>query len=156
VSIAKGTPQKNETAARAPVVRMMMTPAQARQGDVYIYPLTRRPDAADIGATKKEGKALVLAYGEVTGHKHAIYPHIDRAEKVHKNPNPATLHELRNLGKYVPLIGGFPDEGMYLEARERCLVRHEEHDPISLAPGDYAIIHQHEHDGFEELRRVAD
>lgn len=137
-------------------VRLMTAVAMARQGDVLIVPIARKPDATDLGRTLKEGKRLVLAHGEVTGHAHAIYPHIDRAEQVHKNPNPATLHELRNVGKYVPLVEGFPTEGMYLEARERCLVRHEEHDPISLAPGNYAIIHQYEHDGFEELRRVAD
>lgn len=137
-------------------VRLMSTPSMARQGDVLIVPIKAAPLAEDLGKVLKEGKRLVLAHGEATGHAHAIYPERDVADAVHKNPNPATLRELRNLGRYVELADGFPRDGMFLEARERCYVRHEEHDPIALAPGNYLVIHQHEHDGFEELRRVAD
>jgi hypothetical protein len=132
---------------------LMVKPEMARQGDVLLIPIGRKPDADDLGKTIKEGKRLVLAHGEATGHAHAIYPERDVAEQIHANPNPATLYELRNVRKYAPTE---LEEGMYLEARERCYLRHEEHETIALAPGDYVVLRQVEFDGIEEMRRVAD
>ena len=130
-------------------IHLMTKPKMARQGDVLLIPITHRPDDADLGQTLMEGGRLVLAHGEATGHAHVIYP--DVAEAV-----PATLFELRNVRKYVELADGFQVDGLYLEARERCFLRHEEHSTIALAPGHYVVIRQHEADAFDELRRVAD
>lgn len=122
-----------------------------RQGDVLIMPIDTVADA-EIGqiVTEGEGKRIVLAHGESTGHAHAIYPDIDIREQVCEPADPPTLRELLNPGRYSTL----PCRLLRLPAR--ALVRHEEHDPISLAPGDYLVVIQHEGDELEGLRRVAD
>lgn len=100
-----------------------------RQGDVLIeriaaLPATVTPKALDRGRA-------VLAYGEVTGHAHAL----DGAL--------AALFEDRDGTLYLRVTG--PGAG----------VEHEEHARIDLAPGDYRITHQREYTP-EAIRRVAD
>lgn len=125
-------------------------PSVVRQGDVLLIPI-ENIDESDIGELIKEGegKRIVLAYGEVTGHAHAFYP--DQDAKVLKEPaKPPRLYALKNEKKY-----GFPGVRL-LRLETRAFLRHEEHDPINLAPGDRLVIYQHEGDELEEIRRVTD
>ena len=69
----------------------------------------------------------VLAFGEVTGHKHQIHMKemLDKAE--------VTLHMGYNskAGEDVP--SGF------IVQNENVILTHEEHDPLELPPGKYIV-----------------
>jgi hypothetical protein len=101
-----------------------------RQGDVLIEPLpagTRIPDGAS--AVPRDQGRVVLAYGERTGHAHAI--HDEEA-----------------------LLLAFGDE-RFLKLGASVMLRHEEHDAIPLPAGDYEVIQQREYSP-EAIRNVRD
>jgi len=52
------------------MIAIKTAPAQARQGDVLLVPVAQIPDGAR--RVKRERGRVVLAWGEVTGHAHAI------------------------------------------------------------------------------------
>jgi hypothetical protein len=149
-------------------------PTQVRQGDVLVTPALMAIKPADIGNLIKEGDGsrIVLAHGEVTGHAHAFYPALDiedqlanagfKASEPVKSKSRAAaskpavrvaLHQLANAEQYS---GSTLPGQRLLRVTERSLLRHEEHSTISLAPGDYVVIQQHEGNEMEELRKVAD
>lgn len=99
-----------------------------RQGDVLI----KRVRSIPKSATKQETKErIVLAYGEVTGHAHAIH----------------------DLDKVDVFVG---DGVMYLQVKEGgAVVRHEEHGAIALPAGNYERVLQREYSP-EAIRNVAD
>ncbi len=80
-----------------------------RQGDVLIMRVESIP-ADTIDITPQDGP-IVLAYGEVTGHSHAFSRGV------------------------VALLERGPRR--YLRVTEEATIVHEEHDPITLAPGLY-------------------
>jgi hypothetical protein len=93
-----------------------------RQGDVFIRSLTKAA-AEKLKAGMKEiprdkGR-VVLAYGEVTGHSHAI-----SEQAVRFLTNDAALR--------------------ILEIREPATLRHEEHRAFELPVGDYEVTIQRE------------
>lgn len=89
-----------------------------RQGDVLLMPVKAIPGTAKNG--ERDNGRIVLAYGEVTGHAHAI--------------SEESVQILEHEGtRYIRV----PDEGAKL--------RHEEHRAITLAPGDYRIVTQKEY-----------
>ena len=103
-----------------------------RQGDIAIIPVKgRRPKGAKLA--KRDNGRIVLAYGEVTGHAHAILD------------NDAELWE----------TAAAADRFLRVRARGGAVLVHEEHAPIALPKGDYIVRHQREYSP-EELRRVAD
>lgn len=53
---------------------MTNKPLQIRQGDVLLQAIDKLP--AGCSEIKPDGNRIVLAYGEVTGHAHAIYDHV--------------------------------------------------------------------------------
>ncbi len=128
-----------------------MNRRMVRQGDVLLLPIDRVPDEA-LGECKhsSDSARCVLAHGEVTGHAHAIYPERDAREHVSPVQARVELYELRKPRAFSLLPCDL------LRLRECALVRHEEHDPIALAPGDWLRVIQHEGDEAEEMRRVAD
>jgi hypothetical protein len=77
---------------------------QMRQGDVLVTRIDRLPAKATPKA--REGGRVVLAYGEVTGHAHAIM-------------------------EPEALLYDFGDE-MFLEADGTVTLRHEEHAPVVM------------------------
>jgi hypothetical protein len=111
-----------------------------RQGDVLLngdkaYTVAKLPDGA-IDITPESGR-VVLAYGEVTGHAHAIYE--------------------------TKTSDGKPTVRMWSAGAERFLqvlvattLEHEEHSAPTLQPGIYKLPAQMEYDRAEGLRRVAD
>ncbi len=100
---------------------------QYRQGDV----LLRRIDNIPAGSAQQPADAgrVVLAYGEVTGHAHAIE---------------ASLAHIYKSG-----------DKEYLRAMPGAVLRHEEHAAIAVEPGCYEILHQREYEP-QSWRRVAD
>lgn len=94
---------------------------QARQGDVLIEEVNEIPsDAKEVG--RDEFDRIVLAYGEVTGHAHAI-------------KNKQVKHYVSN-------------DAVYLDVVEKSKVTHEEHKEIPLDSKKYRVIRQTEFFGL--------
>ncbi|MBX9587872.1 MAG: hypothetical protein K2X43_01115 [Hyphomonadaceae bacterium] len=110
------------------------------QGDVI---LERVPDAPASGTPIKPDpdKAVVLARGEVTGHRHAFY-----------GGNVAMFRD-------DALARGVPSElyigHIKIGGSKPVELKHEEHDTIKLPPGNYRVRRQREFDAGE-ARVVAD
>lgn len=100
---------------------------QYRQGDVFIVRVDKLPKTAK--AQEKTENRVVLEYGEVTGHAHAV------------SADEATM-----------FLDG---TRRYLEVCLATTLRHEEHAPIELEQGVYEIRRQREYHP-EELRYVQD
>lgn len=101
-----------------------------RQGDVNIAQVENLPANAKPIELKK-GDRIVLAYGEVTGHAHAIYEDTDKVK-------------MWAVGKVK-----------YLEVMATVMLKHEEHSAAELSPGIYKLPVQVEYSP-KEIRRVAD
>jgi len=117
-----------------------------RQGDVLLVRVDSIPrKAKDI--TPKD--RIVLAYGEVTGHAHAVYPEVAEQGALDrifgKDPqSPALKAKLWDAGAE-----------RFLQVMEKTALRHEEHTAIELPPGNYKVVRQREYDP-ERDRFVAD
>ena len=96
--------------------------AQYRQGDVLLIAVDAIPGGA-VPVPRDQGE-IVLAYGEVTGHRHAITE--PRAELLALPDQEIEHRFLRIVGVQAPL-------------------RHEEHDTITVPPGSYQVIQQREY-----------
>lgn len=90
---------------------------QVRQGDVLLTEVGEAPERAR--PVRRDAGRVILAYGEVTGHAHAI-----------ASPR-ARLLEL--------------DGERYLEVTGPATLDHEEHDAIELAPATYRVVIQREY-----------
>ena len=97
-----------------------------RQGDVLIRRIDELPAQK---LTKRESG--ILAYGEVTGHCHKV--------------ETAEAAEVLEVGNDLFLRVG----------PKGVRIVHDEHNPISLEPGNYSIEIQREY-APEEIRNVAD
>jgi hypothetical protein len=102
-----------------------------RQGDVLIVPVAALP--AKLKPVKRENGRVILAHGEVTGHAHAI-----------KNKRAALFRDPKLAAIFMHVSGDAP-----------VALEHDEHDTISVPPGDYRVIRQREYHP-EEIRNVAD
>jgi len=92
--------------------------------------LIKKIDELPEGELEKE-KRIILAEGEVTGHCHTLF---------------GDLLLLKKGDKVYVKIDGDPAE-----------VIHQEHAPLTIAPGIYEIDKVKEYDHFkEEARRVRD
>ncbi|BAF36266.1 hypothetical protein [Microcystis phage LMM01] len=113
----------------------------ARQGDVLIQHIPE--DSIDLSkATRIDN--TVLAYGEVTGHKHEVVPiETDNNNAIIGENKAAELFRLDNSGT------------LYLRVNARARLQHEEHGAIIFKQGLYRIDIQQEYtpSGF---RSVAD
>lgn len=131
---------------------MNQKPQQIRQGDVQLQPVALLPDGCKEISNDK-GR-IVLAYGEVTGHAHAIADHIVRRQET-----PGAADEIaeaaisRAQAKARLLVA--PNGERYLEVKEAVTLRHEEHTAHTLNPGIYKLPVQVEYTP-SELRRVED
>lgn len=100
--------------------------SQFRQGDVMLLKVADLPR----GAQKQEPKErIVLAWGEVTGHAHAV-PTAHAALYKHQNDT-------------------------YLSVLQATGLTHEEHTRIDLTPGVYKVVLQREYTP-EGVRQVED
>jgi hypothetical protein len=104
-----------------------------RQGDVLIRQVESLPNEAIAKDNSDEGR-VVLAYGEVTGHAHAIA--LDEAVEYTMEKAGAAVR------RFLSVISG-------------ATVKHEEHAAIPLPPGVYEIVQQREYTP-EAIRNVTD
>lgn len=109
---------------------------QYRQGDVFLKEIIDIPEIEDKTYYSVEGPipddgSLILAHGESTGHKHAIY-----------DKNSILVKEKEGNRFFLIVI-------------KETDLKHEEHDPIKLPVGKYEVIRQREYFPTE-IRRVAD
>ncbi len=105
-----------------------------RQGDVLLMRLPELPSEAVMVAPS--GPRVILAYGEATGHHHSLAASSARLHTVPgtKPGTQATILEVADaLAELV----------------------HQEHAPIPLERGAYAVVLQREYHP-QEIRRVAD
>lgn len=102
---------------------------QIAQGDVLVTPVASLPKGAKN--VPRDGSRVILAYGEVTGHAHA-------------------LHE-----KHVTLYQT-EDDRRFLDIRKAAATLvHEEHGSHVLAPGVYEVTTQREY-APDAIRSVRD
>lgn len=114
-----------------------MQQQQFRQGDVFLERVDAMP-VTGLSEVKADGR-VVLAYGEVTGHAHAIYP---------------------GEGGVIPAKLWDAGAERFLQVMERTALQHEEHGAIPLEAGIYRVSKfgagtQREYSP-EEIRSVAD
>jgi hypothetical protein len=121
-----------------------------RQGDVAIVRVGDLPP--NITPRKRDRGRVVLAYGEITGHAHAI---TDKAVVQFDAPNAteAARQLLASVGLTVEISEH--NQPSFLDVPEGATIEHEEHTAIALDPGKYVIIRQREY-APEALRSVAD
>lgn len=94
-----------------------------RQGDVLIRQVVAIPD--NLNAVPRDDGRVVLAYGEVTGHAHAI-------------TDPAAAMCAADI---TDLTRSF----LKIEGEHAVALQHEEHDTILLPPGNYEVRRQREY-----------
>ena len=101
-----------------------------RQGDVILVPC-EKPTGDAV-----EHKELTLALGEATGHHHTVYP----------EQKTGVVREWKNK------------DGRFIEVDSRFWLRHQEHAPVRIDPGQYYRIgEESEYDPFaKEMKKVID
>jgi hypothetical protein len=122
-----------------------------RQGDVALAPVAKLPHGCTEIAP--DGNRIVLAYGEATGHAHAIYDHVSMAEESVSEIADAAIARAKAKAKARLVVA--PNGNRYLEVFETVNLKHEEHTAHALVPGIYQLPTQVEYTPTE-LRRVAD
>lgn len=105
---------------------------QVRQGDVLVEAVDKIPAAAK--AVKPDNGRTILAYGEVTGHAHAL---------------PGSVAKLFRVADESSITG------TYLSVIKPTALKHEEHAPIEIPVGKYRVVIQREYSP-EAIRQVAD
>lgn len=112
------------------------------QGDVLLERVKDVPAPSGTPIGRDPDAAVVLARGEVTGHRHAFYgsPHVAMfRDDALARDIPADLY----IG-HIKVAGGGAE------------LRHEEHDTIALDPGTYSVRRQREYPARDGRRVVAD
>lgn len=110
----------------------MFMPAQYRQGDVLLVAVDTLPTA--VKPVGLDDRRVVLAYGEVTGHAHAMAG--DRVRYFREDGS----------GRgFIQVHGG-----------DAVALSHEEHDVIPVPPGTYEVVRQREYQPKALPRAIAD
>lgn len=132
--------------------KAVSVPTILRQGDVALVRVSALPSVA-LTERKRDRGAVVLAYGEQTGHSHAI---ADKAVVQFDAPNAtdAATQLLASVGLTVELHAA--NAPSFLEVPEAATVEHQEHDPIALDPGTYVVLRQCEWTDADEPIQVRD
>lgn len=105
-----------------------------RQGDVLLTLVAAIPAGFKEEDLSQDNR-VVLAYGEVTGHAHAIA----------RDPDT----------KVLPVRAWSAGAERFIQVVEKTALKHEEHAAIPLEPGIYKVGHQREYSP-EAIRNVAD
>jgi len=100
-----------------------------RQGDVMLVPATI---PAAVTPIERDAGRVVLAYGEVTGHAHAIVA-----------PEATLLTDAENA-RFLRIVGS------------GATLTHEEHGAIQIAPGEYRVVIGREWSSDMAARPVSD
>src|SRR5712692_3640805 len=117
-------PQKPKKTKEAPTMNMKPTTRHFwRQGDIFFVKLESELDLPEA----KPIQTGVIALGEQTGHMHRV------------------SNSSLEGGAVLALLGG----SMYLRSPEAgATIVHDEHGPIQLPVGVYAVVNQQEFDGL--------
>lgn len=107
---------------------MPTIPQPVRQGDVLLVPVPSIPDSAT--EVPRDRGRVILAYGEVTGHAHAI------------TAKGATLLTEQDQ-RFLRIVG-------------TADLVHEEHSTIAVAPGEYRVVIHREWTDEMGVRPVVD
>lgn len=100
-----------------------------RHGDVDIIPTDKK-------VSGNKSKSVILAYGEVTGHKHVLSA-LDKKTFIQQ-----VLGEAEHL---IKISNG------------RAQLTHQEHSPLILSPGTYEVKIEREYDPFlKKINEVKD
>ena len=112
-----------------------------RQGDVLLVAIDTIPGGQPVARDRGH---LVLAYGEVTGHAHVI----------DAPPETAVLTAAEH-GRFLRLLA---DANLVHGVLGTTLVRlpHDEHAPVAVPAGSYAVLGQEEWTDAMEPRAVLD
>lgn len=114
-----------------------MSKFQIRQGDVLV--VSCDDDVyQNLTPVERDNGRVVLAYGEVTGHAHAI---ADKNAALYSTPSQG---EGQNEISILEITGNEP-----------VALNHEEHDTIQIPPGTYKVVRQRFYTP-ESIRTVAD
>ena len=105
---------------------------QFRQGDVLLIAVDSLP--AHLSPVPLDNGRTVLAYGEVTGHAHAIWS--DRVQFFREDGSGRGFIQVHGSGPVA--------------------LSHEEHTAIPLDPGTYEVVRQREYEPKARPRAVAD
>jgi len=111
-----------------------------RQGDVLLVPVSKVPDGLTVAP---EGDEIVLAEGEVTGHRHVFNRRMDEAKI--ESLLGRGLHVLRVGEGGAKLRHGSPGGGY----------RDGDHAPVDVPPGTYKVVRQQEY-RYGDASRVSD
>jgi len=123
---------------------MTLKPQQIRQGDVQLQPVESLPSGCK--EVPNDNGRIVLAYGEVTGHAHAIADH-----------RPALrAGEIAEAAIARARLFVAPNGERFLEVVETVSLSHEEHSTHTINPGIYKLPRQVEYVAREIVRLVAD
>jgi len=122
-----------------------------RQGDVLLTPVNKLP--AGCTEVPLDRGRIVLAYGEVTGHAHAIADHGQAVRPMGETAAAEVADAAIARAKARLLVA--PSGERFLEVREPVSLKHEEHTAHTIPPGIYQVPQQVEYSPAE-LRRVAD
>jgi hypothetical protein len=102
-----------------------------RQGDVLVFSVEVIPES--VTPVARDAGRIVLAYGEVTGHAHAI------------------------MDRDAELLAASTTDDRFLRIMSAVELRHEEHATITLPPGNYIVRRQREYSAKDMAPvRVAD
>lgn len=108
-----------------------------QHGDVIIRSVTNIPPTATL--VPRDNNRVILAYGEVTGHAHAIVAPSDDVV----------------LTEIIPLTDQEEMRERFLQIDREVALTHEEHATIMLPPGKYSVTIQREYHP-ERIMYVAD
>ena len=119
-----------------------------RQGDVLL--IRRDRSVKGLKLVPREGRRVVLALGEATGHHHSIAArncslYLDEQRPV-SEADAATM---------IARLGGGTIPDRVLNVRRTVALTHQEHETIKLPPGQYVVRIQREYSP-QALRNVAD
>lgn len=133
-----------------------------RQGDVLLKPVAELPK--DCTEVPLDRGRIVLAYGEVTGHAHAIADHMkvqsertdhhDLSAVFQSTPRAEEIADA-TIARAKARLWQAPNGERFLEVTEPVHLTHEEHTAHAILPGIYQVPRQVEYTP-QELRRVAD
>lgn len=122
-----------------------------RQGDVALRTIEALPEGLK---PKKDGK--ILAYGEVTGHKHQFIANDDTVQVLEDDKGNIFVKVLKETNLYHG-TDAYAHAQVAGEFTDKDFVEKDVHKPNTVSPGLYQVIPQRQYNAFErEAEKVRD
>ena len=131
------------------MMKSLKSTKQIRQGDVLLLAVAALPAGAVLA--EGQGRKIILAWGEVTGHHHRIEDHV-------REVSPEAAAEITDaaIARAKARLWIAPSGDRFLEVKEPVHLLHEEHTAHMIPPGLYELPVQVEHSADDMVRAVAD